>query len=258
MKSLAILTVVFCLSAMTCHKQASAQKHQTTTQNDLAPTITVNNYDRSKHEESKKDDVTRWWPEGVTAVAIIFTLFAIIYQARQSRRAVDAALEQAKIANRTLTATFRPKLSIRAMKFDVSQALSKTDSFAIWKLVLANVGGSVAHIKSTIIVFDLLVEDVKDEVYSLGTEDVGGFDLAAGQIENLTSKLTNIRQIMSVGKFGGDSEIGQYAWIRCSGSFIFVDDNGIERRVGFRRRYNVKTGSFHPDPDPEYEFDDET
>jgi hypothetical protein len=91
MKSLAILTVVFCLSAMACYQQASAQKHQAPAPNEVPSTITVHNEDHSTHEQQKENNVPRWWPEGVTAIAIILTLFAIAYQSYYTRIAAEAA-----------------------------------------------------------------------------------------------------------------------------------------------------------------------
>jgi hypothetical protein len=97
MKSLAILAVVFCLSAMACHQQASAQKHQAAAPNEVPSTITVNNEDHSTHEEQKENNVPRWWPEGVTAVAIILTLFAIGYQSYYTRIAAEAATQNIQL-----------------------------------------------------------------------------------------------------------------------------------------------------------------
>jgi hypothetical protein len=98
LKYLAILAVVLAVSAvdMVGQQKASAQQHTKTTQADMPPAITENNYDNSKHEQEKTSDVPRWWPEGITAVVIILTMFVIAGQTYYTRRAAEAALLNAQ------------------------------------------------------------------------------------------------------------------------------------------------------------------
>jgi hypothetical protein len=166
---------------------------------------------------------------------------------------------QTRIAQQTLALQFRPKLSIRTMKFDISKALSNTNSVAEWRAVVANIGTSTANVASTVITFDSCVDDSGTEtIYPLGVEDVAAFNLEAGEIKTLSSLLTNARDHIAVGIHFSDTAGGQYVWVRCTGVFVYTDRAGIKRRQGFRRRFDMKKREFVPDPDPEYEFDDET
>jgi hypothetical protein len=100
LKLLAIL-VVFCGLAtveMTCQQQKPAQQHTKSTQPDIPTTPTVNNDDHSQQDQQKTPDVPRWWPEGITAVAIIFTLIAISIQTYYTRNAAEATRDAAKAA----------------------------------------------------------------------------------------------------------------------------------------------------------------
>jgi hypothetical protein len=90
MRALAILALICCLSAVANHQQATAQQHQKATPNDILTSITINNDDHSKHEDQKENNVPRWWPEGITAMAVILTLFAIAYQSYYTRVAAEA------------------------------------------------------------------------------------------------------------------------------------------------------------------------
>jgi hypothetical protein len=193
------------------------------------------------------------WPDGITAIAIVCTLLAIVWQSGEMRRSVSAA-------QKSIVLQFRPKLSIRAIKLDVSQTLKSKDAPAIWRLVLANVGGSIAYILPTKITFDSMVIDGDQEtIYPLGTEQVEAFPLSPGAIRIISSEITNARDHLRVGKiFSEDAGVGQYVWVRCTGVFVFRDAIEIERRIGFRRRFDFKTGNLLPDSDTEYEFDDET
>jgi hypothetical protein len=193
------------------------------------------------------------WPDGITAIAVICTLLAIVWQSGEMRRAAN--LTQTSIALQ-----FRPKLSIRAIKLDVSQNLKCKDSPAIWSLVLANVGDSIARIQPTTITFDSIIEDGdRETIETLGTDEIEAFSLDPGAIKILRSEITNARDHLRVAKiFSDDPVVGQYVWVRCTGALVFKDTIGIERRLGFRRRFDVKTRTLVPDPDPEYEFDDET
>lgn len=193
------------------------------------------------------------WPDGITAWAVILTLIVLAFQTYYTRKSVEAA-------QNSIALQFRPKLSIRAIKLDVSGALKSKDVPAIWRLVLANVGGSIAHVRPTTIIFDAIVQDGDQQtIEPLGTEQIEAFSLSPGEIKIISSEVTNARDHLRVGKlFGNDPDVGQYVWVRCTGAFVFTDESQIERRIGFRRRFDTKTGVLDPDPDPEYEFDDET
>jgi hypothetical protein len=221
--------------------------------------ITVTD-DHSSQKESQQcaDKPQGWhkfvaWPEGVTAWAVILTLVVLGIQTNEIRKSVRAA-------QNSIALQFRPKLSIRAIKLDVLQTLKSKDAAAIWRLVLANVGSSIAYVHHTTINFDSMVNDGDQQtIYRLGTEEIEAFSLSPGQIKILTSEVTNARDHLRVGKiYSDDPVVGQYVWVRCTGVFVFTDTIKIERRIGFRRRFEIKTGILLPDSDSEYEFDEET
>jgi hypothetical protein len=193
------------------------------------------------------------WPDGITTLAVVCTLLAIVWQSGEMRRSVSAAQE-------SIALQFRPKLSIRAIKLDISQTLKAKDAPAIWRLVLANVGSSIAYVLPTKITFDSMVMDGEQyTICPLGTEQIEAFPLNPGAIKIISSEITNARDHLRVGKiFSDDPVVGQYIWVRCTGVFVFRDTIEIERRIGFRRRFDIKTGVLLPDSDSEYEFDDET
>ncbi len=259
MKHLVVVAVFASLAVhtMASQNQPPSQKDARKSQQ-APPAITVTSNDAAAYDEQDGKDKPQGrhkfvaWPEGITAWAIILTLGAIAWQAVETRRAVG-------VSKKSIVLQFRPKLSIRAFKFDLSQSYSLENGHTVWRFVLANVGGSTAYIHPTEIVFDSLVQDGKNEViYPLGTEKIDSFSLVPGQIKLITSKITNAGIHLTVGKVFSDTSIGQYVWVRCTGSFVFTDDLKIERRIGFRRRFDAIKGTFIEDPDPEYEFDDET
>jgi hypothetical protein len=283
MKALAILAVLFA-ALLPIHGQEKASHTQTNQKRspdphkpESPPSTTVWNVINQETTKGKSDNSTER-PKGYLArlfsaenlpniglfavgVAGVFTalctLRKIERQVFEMRLQSRAAMKQAIMAQKTLVATFRPKLIIRATKLDMSNALSRVDDHGIFRLVLANVGGTTAHIPETVLSIDCLIKDVKDEVYPIGTETVDKFDLRAGEIKIISSKITQIRPQAQIAEMQTESDLGQWLWIRCSGVFRFTDDNGIERRIGFRRRYDAKTAALLPDADPEYEFGDE-
>ena len=238
---------------------ADYQKDSKQGQNQGGTTITVVDDHSSQQETPQHTDKPQgWyrffsWPEGITAWAVILTLVVLGIQTNEIRKSVRAAQD-------SIVLQFRPKLSIRAIKLDVSQNLKTEESPAIWRMVLANVGGSVALVRPTTISFDSLVIDGDQEtIYPLGTEQIEAFPLSPGDIRIFRSEITNARDHLRVGKnFSDDPIVGQYVWVRCTGVFVFTDRIKIERRIGFRRRFDIKTGVLIPDSDSEYEFDDET
>jgi hypothetical protein len=154
-----------------------------------------------------KPDILPIWIGGIAAL-----LASIV--GLKTLRSID---RQADIADRTLVSTFPPKLRIRVMELDISKALAKPieNGVAIWKLVVANIGDSIAHIQPFTITFDSVVEDVKETVYLLGTDKIEGFDLEAGSIKTFTSEITNAGEPLSVAKHMSD--LGQYVWVRSTG-----------------------------------------
>lgn len=44
--------------------------------------------------------------------------------------------------------------------------------------------------------------------------------------------------------------------LRCEGTLVYKDDNGMERRTGFSRLRNAVSEKWEVDPDPEYEYAD--
>jgi hypothetical protein len=250
---------VLAIPMMAADYQKASNQDTKQSQNQGNTTITVTDDHSSQIESQQRADKPQgWhrfvaWPEGVTAWAVLLTLVVLGIQTNEIRKSVRAV-------QNSIVLQFRPKLSIRAIKFDVSQTLKSKDAAAIWRLVLANVGSSIAYVHATTITFDSMVCDGDQEtIYPLGTEQIDAFSLSPGEIKILSSEITNARDHLRVGKiYSDDPIVGQYVWVRCAGVFVFTDTIKIERRIGFRRRFDIKTGTLLPDSDSEYEFDDET
>jgi hypothetical protein len=111
---LAVIALFFGLATVhvVCQQQAPAQEHTKTTQANVPPPITENNYDYSKHDQQKTSDVPRWWPEGITAIAIILTMFVIAGQTHYTRRAAEATEAAVASAEKTAKRQLRAYISI--------------------------------------------------------------------------------------------------------------------------------------------------
>ena len=100
LKIMALLGVFLGLFAvdMAYHQKASAQQHTEATQDGPPAAITVNNDDHSSQKHQEESHVAPWWPEGITAIAIICTLIAIGIQTYYTRKAAEASTASATAA----------------------------------------------------------------------------------------------------------------------------------------------------------------
>ncbi len=89
------------------------------------------------------------WPEGVTAWAILLTLFAIAEQTKQTRKAAEAALVSANAANTQIQMMFekeRARLTITTPDESESMMVwpDKKKQMGSFRINLKNVGGTAA------------------------------------------------------------------------------------------------------------------
>lgn len=254
MKIRLILTVLIGMFAMTCHQQAAAEKHQDGTQKDAPYSVTVNNYDHSHHEYQNKPDVARWWPEGITAIAVILNLFAIAYQARQSRRAVDAALESVKATEKNMILQFRPKVIIRGGHVvDADRLEEATMEFAI-----TNIGASAATVLETELVAKLV--KYPSPTVSLFEQSFPISQLklepGKGHLHTFTLDKETTAAIQQM-DFDHRNEAGKSKkTILFAGTLRYRDELGILRRTGIFREYCAAKRRFVSLNDPDYEYAD--
>lgn len=100
---MAIFTVLLALApiAVSKQQQASREKHEQRRQQNASqsdePSVSITNNATSRYYEHDNEDKPQgWykfvaWPEGITAWAIMLTLAAIVWQAIETRRSVEAA-----------------------------------------------------------------------------------------------------------------------------------------------------------------------
>jgi hypothetical protein len=89
------------------------------------------------------------WPDGVTAWAILLTLFAIAEQTKQTRKAAEAALVSANAANTQIQMMFEKERARLTITFpDESESMmvwpDKKEQMGSFRINLKNVGGTAA------------------------------------------------------------------------------------------------------------------
>lgn len=107
-KSLGMIALLICLAVLSAaHQQNPSHNQERPTEPasgaGVAPNLPANK-PQPKQERSKGSEKMDWfyelirWPEGITALAIILTLGAIVWQAVETRRAADGAKQAAEAA----------------------------------------------------------------------------------------------------------------------------------------------------------------
>lgn len=254
MKIRLVFAVLIGVFAMTCHQQAPAQKHQDSAPQDAPASITVNNYDHSQHEYQNKPDVARWWPEGITAIAVILNLLAIAYQARQSRRAVDAALESVRTTEKNMILQFRPKVIIRGGHvIDADRLEEATMEFAI-----TNIGASAATVLETELVAKLV--NYPSPTFSLFEQSFPisllKLEPGMGHLHTFTLDKETTAAIQQMDFDHRNKSDNGKKTILFAGTLRYRDELGILRRTGIFRGYSAAQRRFVSLSDPDYEYAD--
>jgi len=194
------------------------------------------------------------WPEGITAWAIIATLFVIGWQSWETRRS-------AEIAARSLVAQFRPRVVVRNISLDpLTVAEFDKRGNGLWEVVLliVNEGGNVARVTSCAISTLIRTSYPTLNSESIGKENQVGFSLRPGERKQLRVKITydQFRITMHVIEHVATKNETQYTAPVCSGEVTYQDEHGWERRTGFERMWDANSRTFKPSDNPSVEYID--
>lgn len=204
--------------------------------------VTPAQQEANRHQEKDKS-TTNQSPQGyqtsqwALVVVGIVTFVIVGWQAYESRRSVE-------IAKRSMVSQFRPRIHVREIKMDGS-------NHAV-KITLANIGGSVAHIKEVRIELKVVAAHASPVPLS-PTYIRDSFSIQPGEDPSPI-----------VAEFNGASDTFAYFYaiegtantaLQCEGFIRYADDNQTLRKTGFLRRYTKPTGIFST-VSPEYEYED--
>lgn len=183
------------------------------------------------------------WPEGITTWAVIATLFTIMWQSNETRK-------QAKIANQTLIAQFRPRVIVR----DIRLLQGETD----WRLRLQieNLGGTNASIVKGEL--EIRWKVLNSEYVLLHKQSINAFELLAGEEFLLIATMTDNdgfdrfnRKIRTL-----EEGMRNTHTMQAIGTIRYKDDSGVSRKTGFCRNLDIKTQRFCPAPNSEDGYQD--
>jgi hypothetical protein len=196
------------------------------------------------------------WME-LCGLAITFcTLVALIWQTRDTRRAVN-------IARSTLVSTFRPKLILRSITLRQGTNIPThgVPDTHPWKVdyVIANIGGSRAHI--TMRSFAVSMFEGKELPFPLPyarQAEENAFVLEPGEERELSVGLEEnlITLFRHLGVKGGYLDHQRTAFVYFFGFVQYTDDIQITRKIAVLRHYETKTGRFLMVSDPDCEYAD--
>ena len=221
----------------------------------------------AKEAQSRKDYAPWWyvlvtWPEGITTWAIIATGCVIAWQSNETRRAAKATQEQAKIANATLVAQFRPRIVVRQMRLDPpSVTFYERRNDGKWKIImqLANVGGTDATIMEGTGYF-------QEYWGNQPNKDLAPWWILGKPIRILPGARSDIEYSLPAERFSGFMRSLEFSTAAKQrqpnrapvfhGSIRYVDEIGITRETGFGRQWDVVNQRFVPIDDPTWEYQD--
>jgi hypothetical protein len=266
-----VIVAVSAVKLMATQKKTTAQENAGE-RNQLSTTINSNNCVPAQQEESSANSVQGWhkfvtWPEGITAWALIFTLFAIASQAWLMRvhaghleELARATHEQATIAKNALIAQFRPKIVIRSIQFNPSTVEEfDQQSNSAWKIEISivNAGDTIAHVTYCAAI-SYWMDNLRRSRADIGTEEWEPYSLNPGETRRLILPVkqstfrTNLNIVESAIKRGNEPQ----EFPVCKGSVFYADENRHIRETGFERRWDIQRRRFIASEDPEAEYSD--
>ena len=203
----------------------------------------------------------------VLALVGLLQFLTMFWQGRVLRGTLKAVEQQAAIAKTTLVSSFRPKVVLRSIKLNPpNYATYLAVNDGIWKveLILTNTGSTKASIEKC----DLHIAFFGDQPFPwsaqgapLGSKEWAPFVLPPADRYPLEFVIPR-ESGFSIG-FGTQVEMlrmpnnhGQAVWPTCSGTIVYVDDNGHRRQTGFSRRWNIPAERFESSEDPDLEYQD--
>ena len=223
---------------------------------------------------SKSDDsctscrnVLLKWPEGITAWAVILTLFVIAWQsaetaraARATERAVGETAKQTELSRKSLVAQFRPKIAVRSVRFDpptVAEFDARSNPVWMIEICIVNTGDTVAHIK-TCEAISFWKDNSRRSRAQIAKKEWPPKSLQPGEVERLLLPVEepthrSHRKIVEDAISRGN-EAQEFP--ACMGQIFYDDDNAHHRETGFERKWDFKSRRFIPAGDPETEYCD--
>jgi hypothetical protein len=218
-------------------KNPTGQSQQAAHKPHTPPIASVtNNQAATYYEQNAKEQPQGWhkfvtWPEGITALAVVFTCGAIIWQAIETRRSVNAARD-------AIILQYRPRIKVRSLRL----VRQESGGFEI-RLVLRNSGSTDAHISATNFEIMWMQTGHANEVH---TEKISAVTLAGGKSHPLrfTAPEFYVRFEASrlILEFNPEQE--QSAFLACSASITYQDEIGTQRETAISRLYSFRSESF--------------
>jgi hypothetical protein len=196
------------------------------------------------------------WKELCGLTITFCTLVALIWQTRETRRAVN-------IARSTLVSTFRPKLILRniTLRQGTNIPTHGVPDAHPWKVdyVIANIGGSRAHV--TMRSFAVKIFEGKELPFPLPyarQAEENTFALEPGEERELSVGLEEnlITLFRHLGVKGGYLDHQRTAFVYFFGFVQYTDDIQIVRKMAVLRHYETQTGRFCMVSDPDCEYAD--
>jgi len=228
-------------------QNTSTDKQQTASDQGIPPSTPVRNDRPQEKTQTTSQEVPDW--NSVAQWALVFVGFAtaavVGWQACETRKAAEASADQVAVARRALTLQFRPRVIIRVIR------INETNDQISLAVTVVNNGGSDAQIlQGTANLEWIFAHSAKTHVATAHFEPAV---LMPGKQQELAISLAddwiNYR-------FSEDPSFSSQMRLRCEGTIVYTDLNGIDRHTGFSRLRNASTKKWDVDTDPEYEYQD--
>ena len=178
------------------------------------------------------------FPGGITVWALFLTLIAVAEQSA-------ATTKQAEIARQALVSQFRPMVQIRTVR------LTESESSLFIEIVAVNKGGGTAHLLEGAVSLDWIYTHSSKS--HIATAHFAQSIIQPGEQQPLKIVLDDSWVVY---RFSVNPDYSDRMRLRCEGTLVYKDDNGMERRTGFSRLRNAVSEKWEVDPDPEYEYAD--
>ena len=176
------------------------------------------------------------FPGGITVWALFLTLIAIAEQS-------TATTKQAEIARQALVSQFRPMVQIRTVR------LTESESSLFMEIVAVNKGGGTAHLLEGAASLDWIYTHSSKS--HIATAHFAQSVIQPGEQQQLKIVLDDSWVVY---RFSVDPDYSARMRLRCEGTLVYKDENGMERRTGFSRLRNAVTEKWEVDTDPEFEY----
>jgi hypothetical protein len=185
----------------------------------------------------------------------VATLFVLIWQTYETRRAVN-------IAHETLVSTLRPRVILRRVSLRPGTNISTQGApdRHKWEVdfVAANTGGTTARISTRSFIVKMFDDAELPVFLPYGPEDSERFSLEPGEERGFSVGLESelIALFRQLGVRGGYLNRQRTAHVYFFGYVHYEDDRGTVRKMAVLRHYDTEAGRFRVVGDPDYEYAD--